>query len=282
MVTELKQFEDNIQIGTQQIITKFRDSCIVKTGVNGKSKSFGYVDSVDAREKTSRLSDTIWDDPSANRVTAYLTKIYKALEQDETDALATIADPKSAYTMVTLAALRRKMDTIILEALRGTKYTGENGTSASSLGAGQKVAAASTGMTIDKLIATLELFNEADIDENETKYMAIGPKQVSDLLGIDKFTSADYNTIKTLVPGKIVPFMGFNLMMTNLLETASTTRYCIAWVKSGLGLAIGQDIKARVDELQTKHYDWATYAEMYAGATRIEDKKVVEISCIES
>ena len=277
-----RQYEDNIQIGVQQIISKLRDTVIIKSGVKGKSKAFGYVDSVDAREKTSRLSETVWDDPSANRVTAYLTKIYKALEQDETDALATIADPKSAYTTVTLAALRRKIDSQILAAARGTKYTGENGTTSSSLPSAQKIAASSAGLTMAKLISTLELFNGADVDENETKYLVIGAQQVSDLLGITQFTSADYNTIKTLVPGKVVDFMGFKMIMSNLLTKASTTRYCLAWAKSGIGLAIGQDIKARVDELQTKHYDWATYAEMYTGATRIQDEKIVEVACIES
>ena len=240
------------------------------------------MDSTDARTKSSRNVDTIYDDPSANRVTAYLTYYYKAIEQDKEDELKTIADPKSSYVTVTLASLRRAMDTELLTALRGTKYTGENGTTASSLPSAQKIAAASSGLTMSKLIDTLELFNSADVDENEPKYLAIGPKQVSDLLAITQFTSADYNTIKTLVPGKIVPFMGFNLMMTNLLTLSGSTRYCIAWAKSGAGLAIGADIKTRVDELQTKHYDWSTYASMYIGATRIEDAKVVELSCVES
>lgn len=254
----------------------------MKTGVKGKSCAFGYVDSADAREKTSRNVDTIYDDPSANRVTAYLKFIYKAIEQDKEDELKTIADPRSAYVTVTLAALRRKMDKILLDALRGTKYTGENGTTSSALPSAQKISASSSGLTLSKMISALEKFNSADVDENEEKYLAIGPKQVSDLLGITQFTSADYNTLKTLVPGKVVPFMGFNLVMTNQLTLSSNTRYCIAWAKSGAGLAIGQDIKARVDELQTKHYDWATYASMYVGATRIEDSKVVEIQCYEA
>ena len=240
------------------------------------------MDSETARTKSSRLTDTVYDDPSANRVTAYLQLYYKALEQDKDDELATIADPRSSYVTTTLAALRRQIDSTILAAVRGTKYTGENGTGTSALPSAQKVAAASSGLTLAKLISALEILNSADVDENEEKILVVGAQQVSDLLGITQFTSADYNTLRTLVPGKLTPFMGFNILMSNLLTKSGSTRYCLAWAKSGVGIAIGQDIKVRVDELQTKHYDWATYASMYAGATRIEDEKVVEISCIES
>ena len=277
-----KQFEDNIQLGTQQLISKFRQKAIVKTGVKGSSKSFGYVDSETVRTKTSRNADTIYDDASANRVTAYLEFYYKALMMDKEDELQIIADPKSTYVTTTLAALRRKMDSVLLAALRGNKYTGKSGTSTSALPSAQKIAAGSTGLTLAKLISALELFNGADVDENEEKFIAIGAQQLSDLLGITQITSADYNSLKALVPGKVVNFMGFNFTLSNLLTKSSSTRYCIAWAKSGAGLAIGQDIVGRVDEVQSKHYNWSTYGSMFIGSTRIEDEKVVEIACIES
>jgi hypothetical protein len=71
-------------------------------------------------------------------------------------------------------------------------------------------------------------------------------------------------------------------MVSSRLGGLSTARPVLAWAKSGLGLAIGQDIKTRVDEVQDKHYAWSTYASMFIGATRIDDKKVVRIICDES
>jgi len=148
-----------------------------------------------------------------------------------------LADIKSKYAQTPLAALNRAMDTALLEAARGTKYVGEDGTTSESLPSTSKVAVGSDALTLAKITSTLELFNDADVDENEPKFWAMGPQQLSDLLKLEKLTSADYNTLKTLVPGKIATFMGFNFIVTNLLAKTTTTRFNIAWarVRSGIG-----------------------------------------------
>ena len=166
----VKQFEDNIELGAQQIISKFRDRCLVKTGVVGKSKAFGYVDKEDAREKNSRHSNVIYDDPNNVRCTAYLKYHYKAILQDPDDTAKVLADPKSTYVMVSLASLRREMDSKILVAARGTKYTGEEGTTEKALPSASKVAVGSDGITLTKITSTLEKFNDADVPEDEPKF----------------------------------------------------------------------------------------------------------------
>ena len=198
-----------------------------------------------------------------------------------------VADPKSTYVTVTLASLRRKIDELIISALRGNKYTGENGTTASALPSARKIAHGSAGLTLGKLKEALEkLSNKGDgtMAQNEQAYMVITPAQRTDLLGISQITSTDYNTQKTLVSGNVFSFLGFQFLVVDpdLVPLSSNVRYCVAWKKSGLGLAFGKDINARVDEVQNKHYAWATYASMSLGATRIEDEKVVEVACYEA
>lgn len=278
-----RAFEDNILLGAQQLISKFREKCVVKTGVNGKSKAFGWIDSVDAREKTVRHADTIYDDPGHNRATAYLSYHYKSLILDPDDEVKVIADPKSAYVKATLTSLRREMDDKLISAINGSKYTGEAGTTSSSLGSDHKVAIDGTkNLKLAQLIETLQKFNDNDVDEQEEKYIAISPGHLSSLLQEEKLTSKDYMTLQALVPGKVVSVLGFNFMISTRLPGTTTDRKALAWAKSGLGLAIGTDIKARVDEVQSKHYAFSTYASMMIGATRIEDEKVVEISANES
>lgn len=279
-----KQFADNIQIGVQQLVSKFRDRVLIKTGVKGKATTFEVIGSDEAREKTARHAQAIIDDPTLNRVTCYLKYYYKARQLDPDDELKVIADPKSAYVTTSLAAMKRAIDDSIITAINGTKYTGETGSTSSSLPASQKIAAGAAGLTLAKLQEALEILNSADVDEDEPKFFAISPKQLTDLLGISQITSADYNTVKTLVSGKVVSFMGFNFVLSNRLNTDSSgNRLCLAWVKSGVGLAIGKDINATVKEGPVKdHNAWQTYVSMFIGATRIEDEKCVEIACVES
>lgn len=279
-----RQFADNIQIGVQQLLSKLRDRVRIKTGVKGRATTFEIIGADEAREKSARHAQAVIDDPALTRVTCFLKYKYKARQLDPDDELKIVADPKSSYVETGLAAMRRAIDDAIIEAVNGTKYTGENGTTSNSLPASQKIAAGGAGLTLTKLISALELFNKADVDENEEKFIAIGPKQLSDLLNVNEITSADYNTLKALVPGRVVQFLGFNFVMTTRLKTnASNERLCLAWARSGVGLAIGKDITAEVKQGPVKdHLAWQTYVSMFIGATRIEDEKVVEIACIES
>jgi hypothetical protein len=66
--------------------------------------------------------------------------------------------------------------------------------------------------------------------------------------------------------------------------TIDTNGYdrCLAYVKSGLVLAVGKDISSSIDKLPTKNMSTQVYTSMSLGATRIEEEKVLEIHCKES
>lgn len=279
-----RQFADNIQIGVQQLLSKLRDRVRIKTGVKGRATTFEIIGSDEAREKSARHAQAIIDDPTLTRVTCFLNYKYKARQLDPDDELKIVADPRSSYVETSLAAMRRAIDDAIITAINGVRYTGENGTTSNALPASQKIAAGGAGLTLAKLISALQLFNSANVDENDEKFIAIGPKQLSDLLNVSQITSADYNTLKALVPGRVVQFLGFNFVMTTRLSTDSANnRLVLAWARSGVGLAIGKDITGEVREGPVKeHLAWQTYAAMYVGATRIENEKVVELACVES
>ncbi|GIW60558.1 MAG: hypothetical protein KatS3mg087_1624 [Patescibacteria group bacterium] len=279
-----RAWNDNIIIGVQQMLSKFRDRVTVKMDVVGESTTFDVLGKKTARKKTSRHSKAVLTDPSLNRVHAYMDWYYDAGQFDTDDRLKSVVDPTSSTVRASIAAIERQIDEIIIDAINGTKYTGKNGTTASSLPSSQKIAAGGTGLTLNKLIQTLEILNQADVPDSEPKYFAISPKQLTDLLGISQITSADYNTMRTLTEGKVVSFLGFNFVLTNLLNTdSSNNRLCLAWTQSGVGLAIGQDIKATIKEGTVEdHLAWQYYAGVMAGATRIEDERVVEIACVEA
>ena len=59
-------------------------------------------------------------------------------------------------------------------------------------------------------------------------------------------------------------------------------RYCLAYVKSGIVLGIGADIKSQVAARPDKSFSVYAYGAMSLGAVRTEEEKVVEVSCNEA
>jgi len=280
-----KMFEDTIKTAAQQMESKFRDKVEVESGLKGKSKSFGWLNASAAREKTVRHSDVIRDDPGENRVTAYMRYFYKDISIDTVDKLKTLGDLNSPSVKTVSGALRRQLDDLIIVAATATKYTGENGTVESAWDTDQDVDTVATYVsTLDQWLAALELLDNGNNDEEEEKFVMISPRVRTALLNVAKLTSADYQTLQALVPGKFTePILGFKWGVSNRLPfITGTTRGCLAWIKSGIGLGLWEDIKTRVRENPDKHFEWEVYANLSAAATRIEDCKVVRIKCDES
>jgi hypothetical protein len=68
--------------------------------------------------------------------------------------------------------------------------------------------------------------------------------------------------------------------LTSMLQT-QTIEKCFAFTEDAVKLAIGSDVKARIDERNDKSYATQVYYSMAIGATRMEEDKVVEIRCNE-
>ena len=76
--------------------------------------------------------------------------------------------------------------------------------------------------------------------------------------------------------------MGFHFIVSTRLAKTGNIRSCLAWAKSGIGLAMNGNAKSRITERSDKNYSTQVFIEASMGATRIEDEKVVEIACDES
>jgi hypothetical protein len=201
---------------------------------------------------------------------------------DDADKIKTLIDPESGYAQSMAWALGRSMDDRIITEWLGTAFTGEEGGTSVVLPAAQKIAHGSAGLTIAKLRSAKEILDAAETDPEEPRFIAVMAAQVTDLLGTTEVTSSDYNTVKALVQGQIDTFMGFKFIRTQrLTEDATPDRQVVAWIQSGVLLAIGQDFTSRISERADKSYSTQVFASMSIGATRMEEEKVVEIACEE-
>jgi hypothetical protein len=193
-----------------------------------------------------------------------------------------LVDPKSKLTTDAVWALGRAMDQLVIDAANGTSYTGKEGATSTVLPSTQKVAAASAGMTVAKLLAAKQILDENEVDPNDPRFCIVTAEQVTNLLNTTEVKSSDYNTVKALAAGQLDSFLGFKFIRSELLNKTSTSRYCLAFAKSGLSLCIGKDINTRVTERDDLSFATQIYASMTLGATRLEEKRVVEIACIET
>ena len=174
------------------------------------------------------------------------------------------------------------MDDEIISAALGTALTGKDGSTSTALPSGQKIAVASAGLTIAKLLSAKEILDAASVDPSIPRHIVVSPKQISDLLNNTTVTSSDFNTVKALAQGEISSFVGFNFIVSNRLNTDSNSdRQVIAFAKDGIKLAVGKEPAARIDERADKSYSTQVYYCQTIGATRMEEEKVVEIACNE-
>jgi hypothetical protein len=119
-------------------------------------------------------------------------------------------------------------------------------------------------------------------DPDEPRFLALSAKQVTALLNTTEIKSADYNTVKALAAGQIDTFLGFKFIRTERLLKVSTTRSCLAWSQNSILLGIGTDVITRVSERADKNYATQVYVGMFIGATRMDEKGVVEIQATET
>jgi hypothetical protein len=278
----VQQYSNNVQMLSQQKGSLLRNAVDAETIV-GKNAFFEQVGQATAQKRVSRHSDTPQiDTPHARRRVSMVDYEYADLI-DKQDQVRTLIDPTSSYAQAAAFALGRSMDDEIISAISGTAFSGETGSTSVVLPSAQKITESGTdGLTIAKLRSAKEKMDSASVDPSIPRYIVVGPKQISDLLGTTQVTSSDFNTVKALANGEITSFLGFNFITSNRLSIASNKRLCLAFAMDGIKLALGQDIMTRIDERSDKGYATQVYVCMTMGATRMEEEKVVTVEAHEA
>lgn len=278
----IEQYKSNVVLLSQQKGSRLRNSVRIEP-LNGENAFFESIGATAAQKKTTRHMDTPQiDTPHSRRKVSMDDYVWSDFIDNE-DKLRLIIDPTSAYALNAVAAFGRSMDDVIIAAASGSAYTGKTGGTAVSLPPAQKIAEGNTGLTIAKLVAAKGLFWTNDVEEGTPLHIAVASKQLQDLLNNTTVTSSDYNSIKALVKGEIDTFMGFQFHRTQRLSVdANDIRTCLAWAQDGILLALGADIHTKISERADKNYLVQVWAGMSIGATRMEEKKVVEIGCDET
>jgi len=278
----VEQYKANVMLLSQQKGSRLRGA-VRNESVTGKTAFFEQIGTVEARQRTTRHADTPQLDIPHSRRSLSLNDYDWSDLIDQEDKVRMLIDPTSSYAQSAAHAMGRAMDDAIITAATGTSNTGVSGGTSTVLPSSQKVAVAATGLTLAKLRAAKKILDGNDVDPSIKRYIAVSAIQLDDLLSSTTVTSSDFNTVKALVQGELNTFLGFQFLHSERLgTTATSTRGVIAWAEDGILLGVGQDMKARISERADKNYATQVFSSMSIGATRMEEKKVVEISCLEA
>lgn len=274
-VAFVQQYKSNVLLLSQQKGSRLRGS-VNHEMVTGKSAFFERIGEVAMVQASSRHDDTPQIDTPHSRRKVDLATYRWADLIDNPDKVRMLIDPQSPYVTLGTYAAGRTMDTVLLAAAIGNAFSGETGATTVALPSAQKIAAASAGLTVAKLISAKEILDTGDVDPDQPRTIAVRPAGITDLLSTTQVTSSDYNTVKALVAGQIDTFMGFKFVSTNLAPSGKA----VLWTKSAMALAVGSEPKVRISERADKNYSTQVFLEMDIGATRVEDEGVVEISYV--
>lgn len=277
-----KQYGSMVSMLAQQKGSRLREAVTVKSGVVGEETYMDQLSAFDAQARTTRLAQTNPTLADYARRRIALEDYYIAKAIDKMDDVRTLGDPTSAIVQSGVAGMGRQMDDLIIAAASGTAYTGKAGGTSTVLPSSQKVAVGSSNLTLAKLLSGLEILNGNDVDPSDPKYIVISSGMLTSLLNTTEIKSADYNSVKALVQGEVDSFLGMKFIRSERLAGGATARKALLFTKSGIGLAIGKDVKSRITEESTLHFAKQLYFSMCLGASRLEEDKVVEIACNES
>lgn len=285
----VKQYSQNVLYLASQEMSKLR-GVVLNESVQGEEKFWDQYGTVEMLERNVRFGDSpINITPrESRRLTLFAYETGEPI--DSFDTVRMLNDPAAPIVRRHAEAVARQFDRTIIEAALGNAVVGRK--SPSTVGLTHSIeednhdydsGMGDVGLTVGKLIAAKNTFGVNDVDAPVFELVCT-QNQISDLLTQEQITSIDYNNVKALVNGDVNTFMGFrfHVVTPGLLPTnGDGDRRCFAFVRDGVVLGIGQDQRTYVDRRADKSFNWYAYMELFIGATRTDEDKVVEIQCTE-
>lgn len=280
----IKTFEENVIHLAQQKASKLRNTVTNKptgalshsfrvTGARGAMTAKGSQGINGGKYQTTTMTNQVYNDRIAIPAGFYSADTY---EWDDVPKM--LADPESILVQSMAAQVGREIDKVIVAAFLATA-TDTQGTASLDFLTANTVTSAAGVFALADVISVNELMLLADIDPDEEKFLVVPPRAVSKLLNETKATSSDYVNLRTLQGnGTIKNFMGFTWIVSNLLNVPSANhRYCMAYTKDAIGLAITKE--PFVDVAKDPSHQFATVVQvaMDLGAVRIQDAKCFRI-----
>lgn len=280
----VQQYKANVELLLQQSGSRLRNAVTTGSHVGKAASVVEQFGSATAQVKQGRHADTPLLDLSQDKRWVFPVDYEWASLIDNEDKLRMIIEPTSPYAQAGANALNRAIDDVLLTAVFGTNFTGENGTTSETFSStyevGVNVGGTASALNVAKLQSAVRLLMLANKGElEEPVFGAISSYEHDSLLKEVQVVNKDYANSAVLEDGKVKRFMGVNFTLTERLNITSGNRLIPVWLKSGLYLGVWQDIMTEISKRADKSYATQVYLAMTLGATRTQLGKQIRILC---
>jgi hypothetical protein len=286
-----QQYQGAVELLLQQTGPRLRGAVMEGNYTGEAANPVDQVGQVKPVKNRPRNSDTPLLSVPTDRRWVYPNDYEAADLIDQQDKLRTIDQLDNPYVQVGRLAVARAFDDEILLATFGTAQTGKTGSVATTFPSGQSIAAnygaaGNVGLTVPKIRKARQLLMSAGADyENDAIHGAITTLDNDSMLAETQIINSDYFGGSRGATGVVDSFMQVNFHIVEFTDTVysaqatmgGSTRQVPVWVKSGMHLGVWGDLTARIDERADKSYATQWYVKATVGATRLQEKKVVQI-----
>jgi hypothetical protein len=284
-------YSTNVELLVQQKDSRFLGKTREGTAVGSQMAPVDQVGTLEVQPVTTRFAPIVRSDAPTDRRWVFPIDRDLAQQVDTFDKLRTMNDIQGPLTMTASAAFGRAYDDEIIRAFTDTAFTGTRGGTPTIFLAANQIAvnfkaAGNVGATVAKMIEAKRILMAHEVDVmSEDLYYALDALQHSKLLNEIPIISRDYNSKPALDGnGMITSWLGFMFVHSErLLLNGSGHRRTIAWAKSGMHFCRWGGFYSSVDQRKDlQGHPWQLYSKATYGSTRIEEKKIVEVICVNS
>lgn len=300
------QFSDTLYHVCQRKPSLLQQAVIVED-ITAEDKAFDMMGMFSLVDKTARSPATPTLDPTTQRRWLKPAPAHNSVLYDRDDDLAMLINPVGDFTNAFRYAVNRKKDSVIFTALNATVQAGRKyGDSTVAWtdaayargGTGRVIAhdtsvgnaqGASTGLTKEKIELAVEYFRVNDVDPDIPLFGVVNPVQVTDMYGQEEFISADYNSDKPLVQGRLlgnwmgvnwISYTGVKLGSNNDVDADTNVYPVWVWAQDGMKLGVADALTIKMSEESTLSYSQRVYVHINVGAVRMDEDKVCKIECV--
>lgn len=253
---------------------KLRNTVRVRSGVTGGTHRFPKLGKGIATRRVPQ-TDVIPMNVQHDNQTATLEDWNAAEYTDIFDQAEVNFDEKRELAGAISAAIGRREDQLIIDALDAASST---------LTVATTVGGAGTGWNVAKAREAKRLLDNQGVPM-EGRSAVVTATGLSDMLGTTEATSSDYNTVKALVNGEMDTFVGFKWIVIEsrdeggLPKPSTQTSYC--YHQQAVGLAVGLEFRTEINYIPEKT-SWLCNGIYKAGAVDIDALGIVEVSTTEA